>query len=88
MADGGGEVARYVARYGKEAGVAKAVLIGAVPPQMLKTATNPGGLPIDVFDGIRKGDPEEASRALRAHISMAFETRLRLDAASGRKDRP
>ncbi|KFI30784.1 GntR family transcriptional regulator [Paenirhodobacter enshiensis] len=41
-----------------------------------------------IVDGIRKGDPEEASRALRAHISMAFETRLRLDAASGRKDRP
>ena len=41
-----------------------------------------------IVDGIRKGDPEEASRALRAHTSMAFETRLRLDAASGRKDRP
>ncbi len=50
---GGGEVARYVARYGKEAGVAKAVLIGAVPPLMLKTEANPGGLPIEVFDGFR-----------------------------------
>lgn len=50
---GGGEVARYVARYGKEAGVAKAVLIGAVPPLMLKTDANPGGLPLDVFDGFR-----------------------------------
>jgi len=50
---GGGEVARYVARYGKEAGVAKAVLIGAVPPLMLKTEANPGGLPLDVFDGFR-----------------------------------
>ncbi|MDG4901982.1 MULTISPECIES: alpha/beta hydrolase [unclassified Mesorhizobium] len=50
---GGGEVARYVARYGSEGRVAKAVLIGAVPPIMLKTAANPGGLPIEVFDGFR-----------------------------------
>ncbi len=50
---GGGEVARYVARYGGDGRVAKAVLIGAVPPIMLKTAANPGGLPIEVFDGFR-----------------------------------
>ncbi|HZX76867.1 alpha/beta hydrolase [Lysobacter sp.] len=49
---GGGEVARYVARHGRGR-VAKAVLIGAVPPIMLKTAANPGGLPGEVFDGIR-----------------------------------
>ena len=49
---GGGEVARYVARHGKGR-VAKAVLIGAVPPIMLKTPANPGGLPIEVFDGFR-----------------------------------
>ncbi len=49
---GGGEVARYVAR-AKPGRVAKAVLIGAVPPIMVKTATNPGGLPIEVFDGFR-----------------------------------
>ncbi|MDB5482740.1 MAG: chloroperoxidase [Caulobacteraceae bacterium] len=49
---GGGEVARYVARYGNGA-VSKAVLIGAVPPIMLKTPANPGGLPIEVFDGFR-----------------------------------
>jgi len=49
---GGGEVARYIARHGTKR-VAKAVLIGAVPPLMLKTAANPGGLPIEVFDGIR-----------------------------------
>lgn len=49
---GGGEVARYVAR-AKAGRVAKAVLIGAVPPIMLKTAKNPGGLPMDVFDGFR-----------------------------------
>ncbi|RSU59092.1 alpha/beta hydrolase [Sphingomonas koreensis] len=49
---GGGEVARYVAR-AKPGRVAKAVLIGAVPPIMLKTPANPGGLPIEVFDGFR-----------------------------------
>jgi len=49
---GGGEVAHYVAR-AKSGRVAKAVLIGAVPPIMLKTAKNPGGLPIEVFDGFR-----------------------------------
>jgi non-heme chloroperoxidase len=50
---GGGEVARYVAKHGGNGRVAKAVLIGAVPPIMLKTAANPGGLPIEVFDGFR-----------------------------------
>ncbi|GAB86382.1 alpha/beta hydrolase [Gordonia rubripertincta] len=51
---GGGEVARYVARHGVGR-VAKAVLIGAVPPIMVKTEANPGGLPIEVFDGFRDG---------------------------------
>jgi non-heme chloroperoxidase len=51
---GGGEVARYIGRHGTRR-VAKAVLIGAVPPIMLKTAANPGGLPMEVFDGIRAG---------------------------------
>jgi non-heme chloroperoxidase len=52
---GGGEVARYVARHGQPAGrVAKAVLVSAVPPIMVKTAAYPGGLPIEVFDGFRK----------------------------------
>jgi len=49
---GGGEVARYVARHGRGR-VAKAVLIGAVPPVMVKSEKNPGGLPIEVFDGFR-----------------------------------
>jgi non-heme chloroperoxidase len=49
---GGGEVARYIGRHGTKR-VAKAVLVGAIPPLMLKTAANPGGLPIEVFDGIR-----------------------------------
>jgi non-heme chloroperoxidase len=51
---GGGEVARYVAKYGKGR-VAKAALLGAVPPIMLKTENNPGGLPMEVFDGFRNG---------------------------------
>nr|WP_244442558.1 alpha/beta hydrolase [Azospirillum lipoferum] len=50
---GGGEVARYVARHGGNGRVAKAVLVGAVTPIMLKTAANPGGLPLEVFDGFR-----------------------------------
>ncbi|WP_293376650.1 alpha/beta hydrolase [Phenylobacterium sp.] len=50
---GGGEVARYVARYGTTNRVAKAVLVSAVPPIMLKSAANPGGLPIEVFDSFR-----------------------------------
>jgi non-heme chloroperoxidase len=51
---GGGEVASYVARHG-EGRVAKAVLVSAVPPIMVKSASNPGGLPIEVFDGLRAG---------------------------------
>jgi non-heme chloroperoxidase len=51
---GGGEVARYIGRHGTSR-VSKAVLIGAIPPTMLKTAANPSGLPIQVFDDIRKG---------------------------------
>jgi non-heme chloroperoxidase len=51
---GGGEVARYVAKYGQPQGrVAKAVLVSAVPPLMLKTEKNPDGTPIEVFDGFR-----------------------------------
>jgi non-heme chloroperoxidase len=51
---GGGEVARYIGRHGTKR-VAKAVLIGAVPPLMLKTSANAGGVPIEVFDQIRAG---------------------------------
>jgi non-heme chloroperoxidase len=51
---GGGEVARYIGRHGTNR-VAKAVLIGAVPPLMLKTATNPGGTPLEAFDAMRAG---------------------------------
>jgi non-heme chloroperoxidase len=58
---GGGEVARYIGRHGSKR-VAKAVLIGAVPPIMLKTAANPGGLPTSVFDGIRAGVQADRSQ--------------------------
>ena len=66
---GGGEVARYVARHGKGR-VAKAVLVSAVPPIMVQSAANPGGTPIEVFDGFRA--------ALAANRSQFF-----LDVASG-----
>ena len=58
---GGGEVARYIARHGSKR-VAKAVLIGAVPPLMLKTDKNPGGLPRKVFDDIRGGVAGDRSK--------------------------
>ena len=61
---GGGEVARYIGRHGTSR-VAKAVLVSAVPPLMLKTAANPGGLPIEVFDDIRKGVAADRSRYFR-----------------------
>ncbi len=58
---GGGEVAHYLGRYGTKR-VAKAVLLGAVPPLMLQTPANPGGLPIAVFDGIREGVTNDRSQ--------------------------
>ena len=58
---GGGEVARYIGRHGTKR-VSGAVLIGAVPPIMIKSEKNPGGLPKDVFDGIRKGVIEDRSQ--------------------------
>ncbi|HWV05120.1 alpha/beta hydrolase [Ralstonia sp.] len=61
---GGGEVAHYIGRHGTKR-VARAVLIGAVPPIMLKTAANPKGLPMDVFDGIRKGVADNRSQFYR-----------------------
>ena len=68
---GGGQVARYVAKYGQPQGrVAKAVLVSAVPPLMVKTDANPGGTPIEVFDGFRK--------ALAANRAQFY-----LDVASG-----
>src|SRR4051812_17041887 len=70
---GGGEVTRYIGRHGAGSGkgrIAKAVLIGAVPPLMLKTAANPAGLPLDVFDGLRAA-------------SLADRSKLYIDLATG-----
>ncbi len=58
---GGGEVARYIGRHGTGR-VKKAVLVSAVPPLMLKTADNPGGVPLDVFDGLRKASLDNRSQ--------------------------
>jgi non-heme chloroperoxidase len=67
---GGGEVARYIGRHGTR-NVAKAVLIGAIPPLMLKTDRNPGGLPIEVFDQLRSGVAADRSAFWR-DLSMPF----------------
>jgi non-heme chloroperoxidase len=58
---GGGEVTRYIGRHGTKR-VAKAVLISAIPPLMLKTESNPGGLPIEVFDQLREGMLKDRSQ--------------------------
>jgi non-heme chloroperoxidase len=68
---GGGEVARYIGRHGTKR-VAKAVLIGAVPPLMLKTAANPGGLPMEVFDGIRAASIADRSQLYKDLASGPF----------------
>jgi non-heme chloroperoxidase len=67
---GGGEVARYIGRHGTGR-VAKAVLIGAVPPLMLKTTANPGGLPIEAFDQIRAAVAADRSQFWK-DLSMPF----------------
>jgi len=67
---GGGEVAHYLGRHGTKR-VAKVVLVGAVPPLMLKTDANPEGLPLNVFDGIRKGTALDRSQFFR-DLSMPF----------------
>jgi non-heme chloroperoxidase len=68
---GGGEAARYVARYGKGR-VTKLILIAAVPPLMLKTAANPGGLPIEAFDGLRSQLAANRSQFYRDFPSGPF----------------
>jgi len=67
---GGGEVARYIGRHGG-ARVAKAVLVSAVPPQMLRTAANPGGLPMETFDAIRAGVAQDRSQYFK-ELSVPF----------------
>jgi len=68
---GGGEVARYVGRHGTKR-VAKVALISAVPPLMLKTAANPGGLPLEKFDEIRLGSLADRSQLYREIASGPF----------------
>ncbi|WP_331377039.1 alpha/beta fold hydrolase [Sinorhizobium chiapasense] len=68
---GGGEATRYVARHGKGR-AAKLVLIGAVPPLMVKTPANPGGLPVEVFDGFRKALLASRSQLYRDFASGPF----------------
>jgi non-heme chloroperoxidase len=67
---GGGEVARYIARHGTKR-VAKAVLISSVPPIMVQTAANPGGLPLSVFDGLRASVVADRSQFWK-ELSMPF----------------
>jgi non-heme chloroperoxidase len=68
---GGGEVARYIGRHGTKR-MAKAVLISAVPPLMLKTDANPGGLPIETFDGIRAASTADRSQLYKDLASGPF----------------
>ena len=67
---GGGEVVRYIGRHGSQ-NVSKAILIGAVPPLMLKTPNNPGGLPIEVFDQIRQNTLTDRSQFFK-ELCMPF----------------
>lgn len=67
---GGGEVARYIRRHGTKR-VAQAALVAAVPPLMLRTAANPGGLPLEVFDKIRSGVADDRSQFLK-DLSLPF----------------
>jgi non-heme chloroperoxidase len=68
---GGGEVARYIGRHGTKR-VARAVLIAAVPPLMLKTSANPEGLPIEIFDGLRASLFNDRSQTYREFASMFY----------------
>src|ERR1700689_1924272 len=67
---GGGEVARYIGRHGTKR-VAKAVLIGAVPPLMVKTSANPGGFPVEVFDQLRPSVAADRSKFWK-ELSLPF----------------
>src|SRR6478736_6444340 len=68
---GGGEVARYIGRHGTKR-VAAAVLIGAVPPVMVKSAANPDGIPIEVFDGLRSGVAKDRSQFWKDFAIMFY----------------
>src|SRR6185436_14058011 len=68
---GGGEVARYIGRYGTKR-VAAAILIAAVPPVMVKSAANPEGLPIEAFDGLRSGLAKDRSQFYKDFAVMFY----------------
>jgi non-heme chloroperoxidase len=68
---GGGEVARYIGRHGTKR-VAQAVLIAAVPPLMLKTAANPEGLPLELFDGLRAGLVKDRAQFYKEFAQMFY----------------
>jgi non-heme chloroperoxidase len=80
--NGGGEVTRYIGRHGTKR-AAKAVLIGAVPPLMLKTADNPDGLPMSAFDRIRAGVVADRSQFFK-DLTMPFYGYNRPDAKISR----
>ena len=83
---GGGEVARYIGRHGTSR-VAKAVLVSAVPPLMLKTEANPDGLPIEVFDGLRAGLTADPSQFYRDFADPFFGTnRAGAEVSQGARD--
>jgi non-heme chloroperoxidase len=70
---GGGEVARYVARYGQPQGrVAKAILVSSVPPLMVKTKNNPGGTPIEVFDSLRTASRQTEPNSMSTSPRVLF----------------
>ena len=73
---GGGEVARYIGRHGTKR-VAKVVLIAAVPPLLVKTATNPEGLPVDVFDSLRAGLLKDRSQFYKEFAGPFYGTNRR-----------
>ena len=84
---GGGEVARYIGRHGTER-VAKAVLVSAVPPFMLRTPDNPGGVPIEVFDGLRAASIADRSQLYQdlADTSFFGNNRPGTDISRGTRD--
>jgi non-heme chloroperoxidase len=82
---GGGEIARYIGRHGTKR-VSKAVLIGAIPPLMLKTQAKPSGTPIDVVDGMREGVRSDRSQFL-TELSLPFYRHNRARAKPARKIR-
>ncbi|RUR04963.1 alpha/beta fold hydrolase [Legionella sp. km772] len=82
---GGGEVTRYIGRHGS-ANVAKAVLIASVPPLMLKTPANPGGVPIEVFDDIRQKVLSDRSQFFQDLANSFYGTSSGNEASQGLKD--